>query len=33
LAIGGCFRRLKNDCPPQKLNDPHAARARRLYSW
>jgi hypothetical protein len=21
-----------DDCPPQKLNDPHAARAKRLYS-
>jgi hypothetical protein len=20
-------------CRPQKLNDPHAARAKRLYSW
>ena len=21
------------DYPPQKLNDAHAAQARRLYSW
>jgi hypothetical protein len=21
------------DCRPQKLNDTHAARAKRLYSW